>query len=468
MFTAAKYLLVRWIRSLGLENVTLHILLEVLTPFLVYLLAEAIGCSGVFAVFTTGVSHSFAKKRLNPDNVKLNNASESVWDMLSFSLNGLVFLLMGIQLPGIIKTIVIESFPISPWRIAAYILGITAFFIVTRFVWSLTIRNRTYTEENASIGKIKAGIIISLSGARGAVTLASILSIPLLLDDGTRFPERDLLILISTSIILISLILADYVLPLMLGKDKSINTFEKENDAYIEILQGVVSALQTQTSEVNKAAVGRVMRDYYRRINDLKNQKHISAAEREEERTLKMKALTWEMENTQSMLDAGTITKYTAEHYLEIINVILRTDSKRTGFPGIFLRLRYFLRFLVHSKDEHEHLKDFLMLWHNNTGHVLEKLRQLLGAEDNAAVRKMISEYEMSVSILETRHGGGVRGSHGENSASEESMKEVLAQGFQLERNGIQAMLEQGRISREYAKEMRNNIAALELKLEET
>jgi CPA1 family monovalent cation:H+ antiporter len=461
VLTGVKYLLVKWLRTLGLENVTLHILLEILTPFILFIAAESVGCSGIFASFTSGVIHSFAKKRLNPDNVKLNNASESVWSMLSFTLNGIVFLLMGIQLPDIIKTIATGNFPIHTWQVVAYTLLIVLFFIVMRFIWSIFIPKKSYTDGTETVGKLKAGIIISLSGARGAVTLASILSIPLLLDDGTLFPERDLLILISTSVILISLILADFVLPSIIGKEKSQNAYEHEDSASIEILHGVITAIQAQATRENRAAADRITQEYYNRINNLQSQKQLTLSEQEEERAIKIKAIKWEMENTKSIQAAGIISKQTAEQYYEMLeNTLSRKKVKQ--FRGI----RHFSRFFIHSKDKRERLEQFRMLRIRNAKFVLNELKKLDEAESGAAVKKLILEYELLISVFESRQIGDVR-ERNENKATGESMKEILAQCFQLERDGIQAMLENGRISRETAKEMRNNISTLEMKLEE-
>ena len=100
-----KILLVRWLRRLGMEHVTLHILLELLAPFIIYMVAENIGVSGVLAVFAAGAAHSFRRDKLNPETASLNVASKSIWNVLSFTLEGVVYLILGIQLPRILRTI---------------------------------------------------------------------------------------------------------------------------------------------------------------------------------------------------------------------------------------------------------------------------------------------------------------------------------------------------------------------------
>ena len=175
-------MLMRWLRSLGIENATLHILLGILVPFLIYMVAEGLGCSGVLAVFASGIAHSLYRDRLNPETVNLNIAQESVWSVLSFSFDGLVFVILGTQLPGILKTIAGGAYAIDGWRIAGCVLLITLALAVIRFGWwVLTARKKTCDDPENSMGRFKSGLIFSLAGARGTVSLASVLSIPLLL-----------------------------------------------------------------------------------------------------------------------------------------------------------------------------------------------------------------------------------------------------------------------------------------------
>jgi CPA1 family monovalent cation:H+ antiporter len=141
VFTGCKYIFVQWRRRLGMENVTLHILLEILTPFCVYLLAEAIGVSGIRAVFAAGVAHSVKRDKFNPDRANLNIASKSIWDVLSFTLEAVVYLILGTQLPRILQTVQSSILLVSIWELILYVTLITLAFITSRFVWFyLTVR----------------------------------------------------------------------------------------------------------------------------------------------------------------------------------------------------------------------------------------------------------------------------------------------------------------------------------------
>lgn len=136
VLTVAKSAFVQWIRRLGMEDVTLHMLLEVLTPFLIFLAAEELDVNGILAVVASGIAHSFGFRKLNPELAKLAVVSRSTWSVIIFTLNGLVFLLLGTQLPDIARRIW-NSGEGSHANLILYVLLITAFLLGLRFLWVL-------------------------------------------------------------------------------------------------------------------------------------------------------------------------------------------------------------------------------------------------------------------------------------------------------------------------------------------
>ena len=89
--------LVRRVRSIGLENTTFHVLFEVFTPFIIYLVANAFGASGIIAVVAAGLVNVISPRAIGPSISRMNIVSSSVWRVLSFALNGVVFVLLGTQ-----------------------------------------------------------------------------------------------------------------------------------------------------------------------------------------------------------------------------------------------------------------------------------------------------------------------------------------------------------------------------------
>ena len=464
LFTYLKTRFVRWLRSLGMEHVTLHILIGILTPFLVYILAEYCKVSGILAVVAAGIMHSFDREKINPETVSLNSSSDSVWSTLVFVLNGLVFLILGTQLPTTIEAIRSIS-SAGKLKIIAYIIIVTLALMLIRFLWSLlTIKKDTYEPEDR-LSKIKASLIIGMSGVRGAVTLATTMSIPFLLGDGSRFPERDLIIFIASGVILCSLLIANFILPLFLEKETKANTLAVETEACIEIVNNVIVQLNNQVTEKNRKAVSRVIRDYYQRKSSLQQKQNGNPFDMGEEIMLKKMIYDWERQNTNAMLCNNEIDELTAQHYLGILDRLEDniSQSERNPFKAAMKNIhfaKYLKRFGSKEPDTEASKRRFYDLYRTNDLFVLQKLKQLSKNGDSHLVSKYISDYEFSLSVQNSRDGG-------QEADDEEAVnvEGIAALGFQIERDNIQTMFENGRISWETAGQMRKNISLLELQI---
>ncbi len=471
LFSWIKYGFVRWIRSLGIENATLYVLREILTPFAIYLVAEALGVSGILAVFAAGIAHSFKRERFNPSTANLHVAADSIWTVLSFTLEGLVFLILGTQLPKILKTVTQNTYSISIAEIVLYVFFIVFLLLLIRFVWSvITIRPKIYADSEHPVSRWRAGVIFSLSGARGAVTLASVLSIPLLLSDGSAFPERNLLILLSSGVILVSLAVTNFILPLCVEKRAKTTDNRADNEACIEILRKVMAELKSQSTPENVAAISIITATYLNRIMELQHQSSYRP-DRKAERRLKMKVYHWEKENVARLLERGEVDEKVASRYLEAIEVHLRKFSRNTIRPlkslkrdiNIFRLIRYNRRPKKNGEAGRSHAC-FMELIETNKRYILEKLKELENTSDNPVVRNMIISYEFSLSLQQRRIG---RERAARNSVAADDIAEVAMGGFQIERDSIQTMFEANRISRETAREMRHNISLLEVQLKQ-
>ncbi|MEK3757549.1 Na+/H+ antiporter [Paenibacillus sp. FSL P4-0338] len=220
-----SFLLIRlsvFIRRFGMEDVTIHVLLQILTPFIIYLISEEIGVSGILAVVAGGVMYAIEKDRAVSPQYKLQLVSASTWSVLLLVLNGLVFLILGVSVPDVIEVIYRDQ-TLNNFMVAGYVLAITALLIVLRFLWVYGYSLWESKRLKAEKAPLKSQIITSISGVRGAVTLAGAFSIPLVLGDGvTPFPERDLIIALAAGVILMSLVIASIFLPLLADSEETI------------------------------------------------------------------------------------------------------------------------------------------------------------------------------------------------------------------------------------------------------
>lgn len=463
VFTLMKYGLVKWLRLFGIENVSLHILIGLLTPFIIFMAAEGLGVSGILAVFASGISHSFARDKLNPETVNLKISLKSIWLVISFTFEGMVFVILGTQLPDILKTLWRHS--ISGWRIVGCAFLLTLVFAAFRFTWwVLMVREKSYQEIESPIGKIKSGMIFSLAGARGAVTLACVMSIPLALADGSRFPERDLIILLASCIIVMSLLITNFVLPLFAPRKPEQG--KAEAAARAEIIQKVMTQLLSEATEENRQATEIVVRSYFERNAASMAMGNNSRLETDEDKKLRAQALLWEKENTLAMLEKGTIDEADASHFIEVLDAHVNMGK---GIKRFFQKIAWFIRHLLRLKrlgGKRGDRNNFVKILTANSRFALERLNEIKNDENASAVDKLISNYELLTAFHTGMGRQRTREKPDDENAAKSILYEVLAKGFQMERGLIHQMFEAGRISRESAKEMRGNIAALQARLQ--
>ncbi|MEO7468261.1 MAG: Na+/H+ antiporter, partial [Sphingobium limneticum] len=205
------------------EDTGSQILVSLLIPFGSYMLAEHIHASGILAAVAAGVTMTFAEiSRQTMATTRMRR--NSVWDMIQFTLNGIIFVLLGEQLPGILEgahqTVALTGH-VSPWWLAIYTIAIVAGLALLRFAWvwaslHLTILRKTQRTGEMQSPEWRLVAATSFAGVRGAITLAGVLTLPLALNDGTPFPARDLAIFLAAGVIVVSLILASIALPFLL------------------------------------------------------------------------------------------------------------------------------------------------------------------------------------------------------------------------------------------------------------
>ncbi|MDR2734239.1 MAG: sodium:proton antiporter, partial [Spirochaetota bacterium] len=452
---------VRWLRSLGMDNVTLHILLDILTPFVIYMAAEALHVSGILAVFAAGIGYSVLRDRLNPETIQLHIAQENIWEALAFTLNGVVFVMLGTQLPDILRTA--RGFhELSPAQIAGIVFIIMLALLLTRFIWfTAAVRRKIYQDPDIPIGQARAALLFSLAGARGAVTLASVMSIPLLLADGSAFPERSLIILLASGVIVISLLITNFILPLFAAGTDEKTRSAAEDEAYAEIIQTVTARLLTDATEENRRATLTVVGSYYRRENASPlRARSLVRQELAAERELLLEIFAWEKENTLLLLEEGRADEETARQCIAFMDerlVIFSRKRKHFTIHTIFSLLG------LHHRKQHTRGKtgapqeSMDTLLDRNADYVLKKLRAKKTGGNDALYEKLESWYTLSAAIRHGRKGNPAV--HLETNTP--LVSELALKGFRIERGLIQDMYEAGRLSWKTAREMRGNIATL-------
>lgn len=202
------------------KNVNVTISFMLLMPFVTYLIAEQLHVSGVIAVVILGLAIARFSKNIFPESLK--KESRSLWDILIFLLNGLIFILIGLNFRYILKNI--DDDMILPYIGYAIIITIVALLIrmVRIFFQKINlqkafIKGKRKVSENALLD-FNNSVILSWSGMRGIVSLAIAIGIPRELENGTPFPERNVIIFISVAVVLLTLIGQGLTLPWIVKK----------------------------------------------------------------------------------------------------------------------------------------------------------------------------------------------------------------------------------------------------------
>jgi Na+/H+ antiporter len=194
---------------------SINTVLTFLAPYAMYLLAEQFHFSGVLAVVSGGLLMSFHSHRVFDANTRLQTAS--VWASVGFVLNGLVFILIGLQLPVAVEGL--GTYSLS--QAITYGLIISAIIILIRLLWmypaAFVPRWWSYTIRTTEVSPGWQGpLILGWAGMRGVVSLASALSVPLLLANGQAFPQRNLMLFITFVVILVTLVFQGLTLPALI------------------------------------------------------------------------------------------------------------------------------------------------------------------------------------------------------------------------------------------------------------
>jgi CPA1 family monovalent cation:H+ antiporter len=185
-----------------------------------YLIAEHLHCSGILAAVSAGLAMGFVETRGNALAMTRIRRT-TVWDMIQFTANGVIFVLLGEQLPTILAgaadTVRLTGHH-EPWWLIIYVIAINLGLAALRFAWVwLSFRLTLYRQpEDRSRPHWRIIGAMSFAGVRGAITLAGVLTLPLTMSDGSPFPARDLAIFLAMGVIILSLIAASIGLPLMM------------------------------------------------------------------------------------------------------------------------------------------------------------------------------------------------------------------------------------------------------------
>ncbi|STY28255.1 cation/proton antiporter [Legionella wadsworthii] len=294
------------------QETTTENLLLLLLPFTVYLAAEKLGFSGVLATVAAGFTVDRAGF-LDRTMAKMRIEGHFFWGVLDFTLNGIIFILLGLYLPHSIKFLATTGYSLTQYAGIVFLITFTLIFLRTLWIYLTLPFEALISRRNRSTWRfpnIKIISVFSLGGVRGAIALAAILSLPHLID-GAPFPSRKLLIILVIGVVLCSLIMSSLLLPLMTpGLKKLIHKHsqDEENEAVLALTKAAVEAIKTKSSilcnEVNEREK-EVCLDVANKIIESFNQFIVSNHGSESEKIESLLALTFERQLRYAALEGA-------------------------------------------------------------------------------------------------------------------------------------------------------------------
>ena len=262
----------RWVQS-HLDDPPIQITISLLTPFVAYLPAERLHASGVLATVAAGIFLGWHSPLMISARTRLQ--AYAFWETVMFLLNGFVFIVIGLQLPGILHTLNRES--LTGAVVSAII--ICAAVILVRFAWVIPAAYlprllSSKLRMHDPIPSWRHIVIVSWAGMRGVVSLAAAFALPLALTDGSPFPGRDYILFFAFSVIFTTLILQGLTLPLLirkLGITHDGEADEEERRARLEANKAAIELIEElrANGKFSPDTVARLHAEYDERVEQL-------------------------------------------------------------------------------------------------------------------------------------------------------------------------------------------------------
>ncbi|MGE7933458.1 Na+/H+ antiporter [Viridibacillus arvi] len=461
------------LRKKGIHDVVFHSLLQLLTPFIIYLIAEDVfHASGVIAVVVGGIVHALVKDHTETLIAEEQLITENTWSIVLFILNGVVFLLLGLNIP-LSMTETLENPSMNNWKIIGYSIAIGFVILGIRFIWSYAFSYYEFKkDEIQEIEKpsLKTSLLTSLTGVRGAVTMAGVLSLPLLVDNGDLFPERSLILFLASSVILFTLLIATIFLPLLIDEEEVLEIREGKltfNEAKKRLLIASIRKINAVMTEENQTVAFELIDEYKLMFNQIDvelNAEKLASKERKQQikslRLLGLKAEKEYIERTQKEqnLDPDIYSACQAAFKEREKNI---SNPNRPKVIAILYRILLHWRtsrkrYSLNKDKRIEYFRQKKELRMRALGAGIDALEQHAKSEENSDLaNSIIYEYRKIMDRMKQ--------SVTQNSERRDEIKEELrALLIETERMEIQKMYEAGEIERAEEKELRRFVNYIE------
>ena len=453
--------------SVRATDIASELLLELSLPLVTFFLAEEVHVSGIIAVVVAGILKASRFKKITLLEAQVDTVTETVWHTVNFMLNGSVFVILGMELEMIAEPILIN--PIyNPLLLLVSLLSLTFVLFAIRFVMIYGyFAYRTRRLKKKLNKYIKDMLLLTFSGVKGTVSIATILLIPSNLEQ-----EYPLLLFLVAGVTLVSFLTGLLILPHLSDEQEE----SKDHLMHIAILNEVTIELEKELEDTrNKLPLYAAIDNYHGRIENLiLNQEN--KGEQEDWEALKLLILSIESDGLEQAYEEGKMSERAYRVYQRYLknmeqSINRKFASRLTYYFLVSLRI---LRFLLHEvftlgktfrswkNEESQKLRaldydQIAELYLENTEMIIESLENLKGVYKSSLISFMQDSRLRETAIITS----GAFVERVINRVKPNNIDEML-RGYYLERKLIFEYEEKRLITTKYAKKLRQNVNNLE------
>ena len=461
----------RWLHKLlmsaQVSDIASELLLELSLPLVTFFLAEEIHVSGIIAVVVAGIFKASRFKRITLLEAQVDSVTETIWNTVNFMLNGSVFIILGIELEMIAEPI-LKSPIYDNLLLLVSIVLLTLLLFALRFLMLFTFYFIRIRRLHKNVGNyLKEMLLLTFSGVKGTVSIATILLIPSQLEQ-----DHPLLLFLVAGVTFLSFLTGLLTLPHLSEEREE----ENEHLMHIAILNEVVSELEAGLKQTKtKAPLYAAIDNYHGRIENLILEQEDKATQRDLA-ALKLLILSIENDGLEQAFEEGKISDRSYHLYQRYLHNIEQGINRNlvSRFTYMFLVTLRVLRMLLHEIVTlgarwrswrqggakyltAEDMEDIAELYLSNTEVIIESLEHLKGIYKPSLITFLQESRLRETEII----GSGAFVERVIARFKPNNISEMIW-GYYLERKIIFEYEKKKLISSSYAKRLRQNVNNLE------